>query len=451
MTASAAPLAALAEDYVAVSSDGRKTEGPFTAYHEAKTRADKMGGYVKFLAEEQAPEVVNGSADRLTDVQHAAARREAYHLERDATFVHEYLARTNRVDLVRPHVEQVMVRCEAIRKVAEGKLGEEDPTATAARDFDSIEAAVKHEMAVGAVGSGDVGGGVYIFYPGGLGRRVYYASGKYHIARRAEPMAKPIAAEEDHSRKWTVYYDLSGETGHGKYAVVVESDSAEGALKAAKSEAKRRDFAVFSVEPGDRLKVGKPMSKQEIAAMWARVQKTRKDQRKRAEVAPRDARGRFKDDPPVVAQELAVVERDVKAVRAGRKKAPLTNAETIHLFVKKELVGYSQEVVLVIPLDLRGHPLNPKPYVVAMGQRAEVTVKVEDVLRPVLETNAAGFVVVHNHPSGKANPSKSDKELTLQIKEAAAAACPGVPLLDHVIEADGQYYSFANGTIYEDK
>jgi DNA repair protein RadC len=145
-------------------------------------------------------------------------------------------------------------------------------------------------------------------------------------------------------------------------------------------------------------------------------------------------------------EDFAVATRNVKAVRAGRKAGAMRNSRAIYDFVSPTLVKYSQEVVLVIPLDLRGHPLNPKPYVVAMGQKAEVSVEVDDVIRPAIADNCSGFVVVHNHPSGKASPSKADRQLTDTIRSKAPAR---TPMIDHLVCGDGQFYSFADEKLYE--
>ena len=67
---------------------------------------------------------------------------------------------------------------------------------------------------------------------------------------------------------------------------------------------------------------------------------------------------------------FAVVPRDEAAVARGQKVGPLTDPKAIYEFVKVELLKSSQEMFVVVPLDLHGHPLNDKPYLVAMGSVA---------------------------------------------------------------------------------
>jgi DNA repair protein RadC len=53
------------------------------------------------------------------------------------------------------------------------------------------------------------------------------------------------------------------------------------------------------------------------------------------------------------------------------------------------------------------------------------------------------MIICHNHPSGNANPSESDRRITQKIKEAGNLM--DIQLLDHLIilPIDG-YYSFAD-------
>ena len=62
-----------------------------------------------------------------------------------------------------------------------------------------------------------------------------------------------------------------------------------------------------------------------------------------------------------------------------------------------------------------------------------------DLLRPVLSAGATGLLVVHNHPSGCAQPSASDLAFTARLR-AAAQVC-GIALVDHVIVASGGWTS----------
>lgn len=68
------------------------------------------------------------------------------------------------------------------------------------------------------------------------------------------------------------------------------------------------------------------------------------------------------------------------------------------------------------------------------------------IIKRALELLATQIVLVHNHPSGSAEPSRQDMELTERVAEAAKLF--DMRLLDHVIIAHGAHYSFrAKGLI----
>lgn len=63
------------------------------------------------------------------------------------------------------------------------------------------------------------------------------------------------------------------------------------------------------------------------------------------------------------------------------------------------------------------------------------------VIRRALDRNASGIVLVHNHPSGNAAPSPQDTDNTHKLQLAAGYF--DMRLLDHVIIADRESFSFA--------
>lgn len=63
------------------------------------------------------------------------------------------------------------------------------------------------------------------------------------------------------------------------------------------------------------------------------------------------------------------------------------------------------------------------------------------VIRRALDRNASGIVLVHNHPSGNAYPSEQDIQNTNKVQLAASYF--DMRLLDHVIIADSEPFSFA--------
>jgi len=67
------------------------------------------------------------------------------------------------------------------------------------------------------------------------------------------------------------------------------------------------------------------------------------------------------------------------------------------------------------------------------------------LLKQLLDKNATGFIIAHNHPSGNLAASQADKDLTQKVK--AAAELLNIQLLDHLIIAGTHYLSFADEQI----
>ena len=63
-----------------------------------------------------------------------------------------------------------------------------------------------------------------------------------------------------------------------------------------------------------------------------------------------------------------------------------------------------------------------------------------EIVKRVLELNAANLIIVHNHPSGDAAPSIPDIEMTVSLREVLNHM--GVKLHDHVIIGKNGCVSF---------
>lgn len=67
---------------------------------------------------------------------------------------------------------------------------------------------------------------------------------------------------------------------------------------------------------------------------------------------------------------------------------------------------------------------------------------IREIFQKALQNYATSLMCVHNHPSGKVNPSKEDQEFTRELFKAGKIM--QVDVLDHVIIGDNEYYSFAD-------
>lgn len=81
-------------------------------------------------------------------------------------------------------------------------------------------------------------------------------------------------------------------------------------------------------------------------------------------------------------------------------------------------------------------------YPQSIGSITSTTVDIRLILSAALNCAAVGFILSHNHPSGKLKPSYKDIQLTHKLQSAAKMF--DLPLLDHIIITKDDYYSFAD-------
>ncbi len=79
---------------------------------------------------------------------------------------------------------------------------------------------------------------------------------------------------------------------------------------------------------------------------------------------------------------------------------------------------------------------------ISKGGITATLVDIRLLYKRALELSAVGLILCHNHPSGKIQPSQSDKNLTEKINGAGASL--DIKLLDHLIVTEKSYFSFAD-------
>jgi DNA repair protein RadC len=79
---------------------------------------------------------------------------------------------------------------------------------------------------------------------------------------------------------------------------------------------------------------------------------------------------------------------------------------------------------------------------ISTGGVSGTVVDVRLILKRAIDHLASAIVLCHNHPSGNARPSEADIKLTRKIKEAARLH--DIDVVDHIIIAEREYFSFAD-------
>ena len=144
--------------------------------------------------------------------------------------------------------------------------------------------------------------------------------------------------------------------------------------------------------------------------------------------------------PAKLAEIVAVREISRRALSQRLKAAPVfERPQAVKDFVALRMGGLDYEVFAVMFLDSQHRLLEMKE--LFRGSLAQTSVYPREVLRQALQLNAGAVVLVHNHPSGVAEPSRSDEALTNSLVVALRAI--EVRVLDHLIVGAGYVVSFA--------
>jgi len=115
-----------------------------------------------------------------------------------------------------------------------------------------------------------------------------------------------------------------------------------------------------------------------------------------------------------------------------RRSDSLTDPQTIRQYLSSRLRDYPYEVFAALFLDNRHRIVEYEE--LFRGTINGASVHPREVVRRSLHHNAAAVIFAHNHPSGIAEPSAADIDLTGQLRDALALI--EVRVLDHFIIGD---------------
>lgn len=113
----------------------------------------------------------------------------------------------------------------------------------------------------------------------------------------------------------------------------------------------------------------------------------------------------------------------------------------------REAYRYFKDMAKLSKEQLRGIYLNTHycvihDEVISIGSLNANVIHPREVFKPALEYSAAAIIIAHNHPSGIAEPSKADREVTQRIFNAGKIL--GVDLIDHIIVTKNTFISLLN-------
>ena len=139
------------------------------------------------------------------------------------------------------------------------------------------------------------------------------------------------------------------------------------------------------------------------------------------------------------------------AIELGRRRkseeiertSAITSSKDAFNYIYPRLIDLHQEEFWIILLNNGNHILDCVR--ISQGSTKSTLVDIKLMMKSAITRLAQGIIACHNHPSGTAYPSEADIKLTKKIKEAANML--DIRLLDHIIVAGKEYYSFLDKNV----
>lgn len=122
-----------------------------------------------------------------------------------------------------------------------------------------------------------------------------------------------------------------------------------------------------------------------------------------------------------------------------RRDQVFSNPASVGDFLLSQLRHCQQEVFAALFLDAQHRLISWEK--LFFGTVDSASVHPREVVRQALSHNASAIIFSHNHPSGVAEPSESDRLITQRLKEALMLI--DVRVLDHVVVGSGYTVSMA--------
>lgn len=117
----------------------------------------------------------------------------------------------------------------------------------------------------------------------------------------------------------------------------------------------------------------------------------------------------------------------------------LSSASDIFRYIRGEYSFIEYELLTVILVNPKLQVIDKKFY--TNNRHDIINFNIKEIMKYVIEKNAYGLIIIHNHPGGNVNPSNADINATLEFINASRIL--GIHFLDHIIISNDKYYSFA--------
>ena len=134
---------------------------------------------------------------------------------------------------------------------------------------------------------------------------------------------------------------------------------------------------------------------------------------------------------------LAAVEFTRRALGTHQSGRPIIESNEQALAQLYDIRTHKKEHFVALYLNSRRELVHREN--ISVGTVNASIVHPRDVFSAALEHNATAVIVAHNHPSGSADPSSEDREVTARLKEAGSLM--GITLIQHFIVTEHSNYA----------
>ena len=134
---------------------------------------------------------------------------------------------------------------------------------------------------------------------------------------------------------------------------------------------------------------------------------------------------------------IAELSNRITATRYIRR-IEMRDARTIAVYYMESLRHEMQELLVLCMFDSKCRLIADE--IISKGSVNSSIVPPREIFLHALQKHAVHIVLLHNHPSGISSPSREDDEVTRRIAECGQMI--GIPLSDHIIIGDQNYYSY---------
>ena len=133
--------------------------------------------------------------------------------------------------------------------------------------------------------------------------------------------------------------------------------------------------------------------------------------------------------------------------RIGQVRNPgrpvISSPADVERLLRGRIANLDRENFVVVLLNTKNEVIETST--VSVGTLGASLVHPREVFKPAVRASAASVILAHNHPSGKVEPSREDREVTRRLGEAAGIL--GIEVLDHVIVGDGYFSMKEHGML----